>query len=81
MLLTKAGGSLRVARNDKAPASGRLTAARLSRSTALRYVYPQEVEALLFYNGYEIRTSYGSWQQEPLTATSREMIVVCQKRG
>ncbi|MBO0784034.1 MAG: hypothetical protein J2P37_34945 [Ktedonobacteraceae bacterium] len=48
--------------------------------TALRYVYPQEMESLLFYNGFRIRSSYGSWQQEPLTATSRAMIYVCQKR-
>jgi 2-polyprenyl-3-methyl-5-hydroxy-6-metoxy-1,4-benzoquinol methylase len=47
---------------------------------ALRYVFPQEIEALLFYNGWEIRACYGSWQQEPLTATSREMIYVCQRR-
>ena len=48
--------------------------------TALRYVYPQEMEALLFHNGFQIRTCYGSWQQEPLTAESRSMIYVCQKR-
>ena len=48
--------------------------------TALRYVFPQEMEALLFYNGFQIRSCYGSWQQEPLTATSREMIYVCQRR-
>jgi 2-polyprenyl-3-methyl-5-hydroxy-6-metoxy-1,4-benzoquinol methylase len=46
----------------------------------LRYVYPQEMEALLFYNGLQIRSCYGSWQQDPLTATSRSMIYVCQKR-
>jgi SAM-dependent methyltransferase len=48
--------------------------------TALRYVYPQEMEALLYYNGLQIRSCYGNWQQEPLTATSRSMIYVCQKR-
>ncbi|HST88657.1 MAG TPA: hypothetical protein VLJ14_09780, partial [Ktedonobacterales bacterium] len=48
---------------------------------ALRYVFPQELEALLFYNGLRIDACYGSWQQEPLTATSREMIVVCQRRA
>ncbi|MGI9059817.1 MAG: class I SAM-dependent methyltransferase [Ktedonobacteraceae bacterium] len=48
--------------------------------TALRYVFPQEMEALLFYNGLQIRSCYGSWQQEPLTATSRAMIYVCQRR-
>lgn len=47
--------------------------------TALRYVYPQEMEALLHYNGFQIRSCYGSWQQEPLTATSRLMIYVCQR--
>jgi ubiquinone/menaquinone biosynthesis C-methylase UbiE len=47
--------------------------------TALRYVYPQEMEALLFYNGFQIRSCYGNWQQEPLTAASPSMIYVCQK--
>jgi 2-polyprenyl-3-methyl-5-hydroxy-6-metoxy-1,4-benzoquinol methylase len=49
--------------------------------TALRYVFPQEMESLLHYNGFDIHSVYGSWQQEPLTADSRSMIYVCQKRG
>ena len=48
--------------------------------TALRYVFPQEMEALLFYNGLQIRSCYGNWQQDPLTATSPAMIYVCQRR-
>lgn len=48
--------------------------------TALRYVYPQEMEALLHYNGFEIVTCYGSWEKESLTAESQEMIVICRKR-
>lgn len=48
--------------------------------TALRYVFPQEMEALLHYNGFQIRACYGSWQQEPLTDASRLMIYVCQHR-
>ena len=48
---------------------------------ALRYVFPQEIEALLFYNGFQIRSCYGNWQQEPLTATSPAMIYVCQRRA
>ncbi len=51
-----------------------------TKRVALRYVFPQEVEALLFYNGLQIRSCYGSWQNDPLTATSREMIYVCQQR-
>lgn len=49
--------------------------------TALRYIFPQEMEALLFYNGFQIHACYGSWQQEPLTATSRLMIYVCKHRN
>lgn len=45
---------------------------------ALRYVYPQEIETLLHYNGFEVRARYGSWREEPLTAASTEMIFVCQ---
>lgn len=51
-----------------------------TRRIALRYVFPRELEALLYYNGFQIRAQYGSWQQEPLTATSREQITVCQRR-
>lgn len=49
--------------------------------TALRYVFPQEMDALLFYNGFQVHARYGNWEQEPLTADSREMIYVCRKRG
>ncbi len=49
--------------------------------TALRYVFPQEMEALLFYNGLQIRSCYGNWQQDPLTASSPSMIYVCQRRA
>jgi len=48
--------------------------------TALRYVYPQEMEALLYYKGFQIHACYGSWQQEPLTATSPAMIYVCKRQ-
>lgn len=51
-----------------------------TRSITLRYVYPQEIEALLHYNGYRIRASYGGWHREPLTAESDEMIFVCERR-
>jgi 2-polyprenyl-3-methyl-5-hydroxy-6-metoxy-1,4-benzoquinol methylase len=51
-----------------------------TRHTALRYVYPQEMEALLHHSGLQIRACYGDWNQEPLTATSRAMIYVCRRR-
>ncbi len=48
--------------------------------TALRYVFPQELEALLFYNGLQVRARYGNWQGEPLSADARSMIYVCERR-
>lgn len=48
---------------------------------ALRYVFPQEMEALLHYNGFRIVTCYGDWQQQPLSADSPAMIYVVETRG
>jgi 2-polyprenyl-3-methyl-5-hydroxy-6-metoxy-1,4-benzoquinol methylase len=47
--------------------------------TAFRYVFPQEMEALLHYNGFEIDTCYGNWQGNTLEADSPLMIYVCRK--
>jgi SAM-dependent methyltransferase len=47
---------------------------------AVRYTFPQELEALLFYNGFTIIRQYGDWNLEPLTADSRSIIVVCRRR-
>ncbi len=47
---------------------------------ALRYVFPQEVEALLHYNGFAIEAWYGDWDRTPLTGESQTMIVVCRVR-
>jgi SAM-dependent methyltransferase len=48
--------------------------------TALRYTFPQELAALLHYNGFTIIRQYGDWDLEPLTATSPSIISVCRKR-
>ena len=47
---------------------------------ALRYTFPQELAALLHYNGFTIARRYGDWNGEPLTAASPSIIVVCRKR-
>ena len=52
---------------------------RVSR-TALRYTFPQELAALLYYNGFRIIRQYGDWNEEPLSATSPSIISVCRKR-
>jgi len=47
---------------------------------ALRYTFPQELAALLHYNGFTTIRQYGDWNEEPLTATSPSIISVCRKR-
>ena len=47
---------------------------------AVRYTFPQELAALLHYNGFTIIRQYGDWNGEPLTAASPSMIVVCSHR-
>ncbi|MCP4428150.1 MAG: class I SAM-dependent methyltransferase [Chloroflexi bacterium] len=46
---------------------------------SLRYIYPQEMDALLHYNGFTVEHLYGDWDRSPLTSESRMMIYVCQK--
>lgn len=46
---------------------------------ALRYTFPQELAALLHYNGFMILRQYGDWNLEPLRATSPSIISVCRK--
>ena len=47
---------------------------------AVRFTFPQELAALLYYNGFSILRQYGDWNLEPLTAASPSIIVVCRKR-
>lgn len=48
---------------------------------AVRYTFPQELAALLHYNGLSIIRQYGDWNLEPLTAASPSIIVVCRRRA
>jgi SAM-dependent methyltransferase len=45
---------------------------------AVRFTFPQELAALLHYNGFTIIRQYGDWNLEPLTADSTSIIVVCR---
>jgi len=47
---------------------------------AVRYTFPQELDALLHYNGFTIIRQYGDWNLEPLAASSPSIISVCHKR-
>ncbi|MBI1882095.1 MAG: class I SAM-dependent methyltransferase [Chloroflexi bacterium] len=45
----------------------------------LRYTFPQEMEALLHYNGFTILERYGNRDFSPLTSESKHMIYVCRR--
>ena len=48
---------------------------------SLRYTFPQELETLLYYNGFDIVEQYGDWERTELTEKSRMMISVVKRRG
>ncbi|MEE9378515.1 MAG: class I SAM-dependent methyltransferase [Candidatus Lokiarchaeia archaeon] len=45
----------------------------------LRMFYPQELDALLYYNGFSIEKKYGSFEEKPFYSDSNLQIVVCHK--
>jgi hypothetical protein len=47
---------------------------------ACRFTYPQELMALLHYNGFQIVRQFGNWNQEPLSASSPSIISICRAR-
>ncbi len=47
---------------------------------SLRYIFPQEMETLLHYNGFEVVERYGGPDRSPLTDESSALIYVCRKR-
>lgn len=47
---------------------------------SLRYNFPQELEALLHYNGFTVAERFGENDRSPLTNESRLMIYICRKQ-
>jgi SAM-dependent methyltransferase len=45
----------------------------------LRYIFPQEMEALLHYNGFEVLHCYADWGQSPPTDNSRTLVYTCTR--
>ena len=45
---------------------------------ACRFTYPQELETLLHYNGFEVIQQYGDWNMEALSSSSLEIINICR---
>ncbi|MBL7942102.1 MAG: class I SAM-dependent methyltransferase [Flavobacteriales bacterium] len=48
---------------------------------SLRYVFPQEMETLMFYNGFEIADQVGDFDKRPVTNESRQITYVFRKRA
>jgi 2-polyprenyl-3-methyl-5-hydroxy-6-metoxy-1,4-benzoquinol methylase len=47
---------------------------------ACRFTYPQELEMLLHYNGFEVLQQYGDWNREALSSPSPEIINICRAK-
>jgi hypothetical protein len=45
----------------------------------LRYTFPQELDALLRYNGFTVTDRLGDWDGGALTRESGYLICVCRK--
>jgi hypothetical protein len=45
-----------------------------------RFTHPQELEALLYHNGFQVLEQYGNWNKETLTANSPTIITLCDHR-
>jgi ubiquinone/menaquinone biosynthesis C-methylase UbiE len=47
---------------------------------ACRFTYPQELEALLHYNGFQAIQQYGNWDKETFSPSSPSIISICRLR-
>ncbi|MHA2394553.1 MAG: class I SAM-dependent methyltransferase [Promethearchaeota archaeon] len=46
----------------------------------LRMYFPQELDALLYYNGFIIDQKFGTYDEEPFNSDSNTQIVICHKK-
>jgi hypothetical protein len=44
---------------------------------SMRIIYPQELDAVVRYNGFKIEAKYGYYDEKPFSSDSRKQIVVC----
>jgi SAM-dependent methyltransferase len=43
----------------------------------MRMYFPQELDALIKYNGFRVDAKYGSYERGPFTANSEKQLIVC----
>ncbi len=46
----------------------------------MRVYYPQELDALLHYNGFVIESKFGDYDESPFESSSPKQLVVCRRR-
>lgn len=46
----------------------------------MRMLYPQELEALLWYNGFAVEEKYGDFDERPFEGGATHQLVVCRAR-
>jgi hypothetical protein len=46
----------------------------------MRMFFPQELDVLLQYNGFEIEAKYGDYEDAPFSSRSPKQMVVCRLR-
>jgi SAM-dependent methyltransferase len=46
-----------------------------------RMWFPQEIDAVVKYNGFEIESKYGNYDETPFRGDSPKQIVICRKAG
>ena len=46
----------------------------------LRMYFPQELDALLEYNGFVIEDKFGDYEETPFISSARLQLLVCSKR-
>jgi hypothetical protein len=44
----------------------------------MRLFYPQELDALLHYNGFAVEHKYGDFDESPFTSDSPRQLLVCR---
>jgi SAM-dependent methyltransferase len=61
----------------------RLDRPEIERTTplSLRCYFPEELSALLHYNGFSVTARYGDFARGPLTSDSESQIVICRSRS
>ena len=81
------GGLIIVSENTRYNKTTQIIAVRLSYSIGdktisnemkLRIFFPQELDAILKYNGFKIYAKNGDFDQTPFTSDSKRQILVCQ---